>query len=263
MIWTAYIDESSTNNLPTMLMGGYLANTEQWDAFNPAWEALLKSEGIQSCHGKDLEHSAKEFKGWSRQRRANFRVKAAQVTALHLQLGFTSIIRQNDYDSIYKAQPNPRKLRKDTKYGVLFRGCLLVVESAVTQLELPTKDLTLNFVLECGHTSSGDAPRLFQLAKEEHLPQWAHLLGTLAFGDKSSYGLQAADLLVYYASRMERKDHADKPTDIEKSPYVLSPGETGSPGFREYRMPITQKSLKRLAADFLLPPEEWANMQSK
>jgi hypothetical protein len=100
------------------------------------------------------------------------------------------------------------------------------------------------------------------LAKEEHLPQWAHLLGTLTFGDKSSYGLQAADLLAYYASKVERKDHADTPTDIERSPHVLPPGESGR-GFREYRMPVTQKSLKHLAADFLLPPKEWANMQSR
>jgi hypothetical protein len=42
MIWTAYLDESCSHNSPTMLMGGYLANTEQWDAFNPAWGALLK-----------------------------------------------------------------------------------------------------------------------------------------------------------------------------------------------------------------------------
>jgi uncharacterized protein DUF3800 len=263
MIWTAYLDESGTHNSPIMLMGGYLANAEQWDAFNSAWEALLKSEGIQSVHGKDLEHSAKQFKGWSRQRRDAFRVKAAQVMALHLQLGVTAIIRQNDCDSLYKAQANPRRLRQDTKYGVLFRGCLLFVESAVTLLQLPTKDLTLDFVLETGVKNAADAPRLFELAKQEHLPQWAHLLGTLTFGDKSSCGLQAADLLVYYASRVERKDHADKPTDIEKSPYVLPPGETGRPGFREYRMPITQRSLKGLAADFLVPPEKWVNMQSK
>jgi hypothetical protein len=182
---------------------------------------------------------------------------------LHLQLGVTAVIRQNDYENVYKSQRNPRKLRKDTKYGVLFRGCLLVVEGAVVRLWLPTKDLTLNFVLESGHKNSADVPRLFELPKKEHLPQWAHLLGTLTFADKTSCGLQAADLLVYYASRLERRNHAGAPTEIEKSPYVRSEAESGRPVFTEYRMPVTQESLKRLAADFLLPPEQWANMQSK
>jgi hypothetical protein len=263
MIWTAYLDESGTHNSPIMLMGGYLGNTEQWDAFNAAWEALIKSEGIQFCHAVDLLHSAEQFKGWSRQRREQFILKAHKVKASHLQLGVTAIIRQNDYDALYKSQPNPRKLRQDTKYGVLFRGCLLVVESAVVNLQLPTKDLTLNFVMEAGAKNAADAPRLFALAKKEHLPQWERLLGTLTFGGKTSPGLQAADLLVYSANRLERKDHSDKPTDIEKSPYVLSPGEVSSPGFTEYRMPITKVSLKHLADDFLLPPEQWANMQGR
>jgi hypothetical protein len=118
-------------------------------------------------------------------------------------------------------------------------------------------------VLEAGAKNAADALRLFELAKKEHVPQWAHLLGTLTFSSKESFGLQAADLFVYYANMLERKDHWDKPTDIEKSQHVLPPGETVSRGFREYRMPITRDTLKSLAADFQLPPEQWANMQSK
>jgi hypothetical protein len=45
--------------------------------------------------------------------------------------------------------------------------------------------------------------------------------------------------------------------------FVLSRRETSSPGFTEYRMPIARESLKSLAADFQLPPDQWANMQSK
>jgi hypothetical protein len=263
MIWTAYLDESGTHNAPIMLMAGYLGNTEQWDAFNMAWQTLLKSENIEFCHAKNLEHSTKQFKGWSRERREKFRVKAYKVVAQILQLGVSAIVRRDDYDSYYKGKPNPRKLREDTQYGILFRGCLLVVERAITLNNPPTKNITLNFVLEEGSKNRGDALRLFELARKEHLPQWEHLLGTLTFGTKNSCGLQAADLFAYYANKLERKDHGDHPTDIEKSPHVLSPGETGQRAFTEYRMPITRDSLKKLAADFQLPPDQWANMQSK
>jgi len=263
MIWTAHLDESCTHDSPTMLMGGHLGNAEQWDAFNPAWEALLKSEGIRSCHAKDLWNRRKQFQGWSIQRRDAFILKAYQIIASTLEFGVTAIVRHDDYNSIYKAQSNPSKLRQDTKYGVLFRACLQIIEGALALHALGMKDVTLNFVLESGHKNSADAPRLFELAKREHLPQWSHLLGTLTFSNKSSCGLQAADLVIYFASILERKDHAEKPTDIEQSPYVLPPGETGSPGFKDYRMPVTKESLRLLAADFLLPPEQWKNMQGR
>ena len=180
-----------------------------------------------------------------------------------LELGVTAIIRQNDYKDLYKSQPNPGRLRVDSKYVLLFRACLLRVESAIVQRGLLTKDARLNVVMEDGAANAGDARRFFELAKKEHYPEWADLLGTLTFGQKESCGLQAADLLVYYANKLERKDHWIQPTDVAKSRYASSKLEPASPRFVEYRLPITGDTLRSLAADFQKPPDQWANMQSK
>ena len=48
------------------------------------------------------------------------------------------------------------------------------------------KDLTLDVVMEDGARNNADAHRLFELAKEAHLPEWRHLLGTLTFGTKNA-----------------------------------------------------------------------------
>lgn len=97
MIWTAYLDESGTHDdSPIMLMGGYLGNTEQWAAFDNAWKSLLESEGIPYSHAKDLAQGRKQFKGWRRKRRVQFVEKASQLKALHLQLGVTAVLREND-----------------------------------------------------------------------------------------------------------------------------------------------------------------------
>jgi hypothetical protein len=206
MVWTAYLDESGTHDSPVMLLGGHLANEQQWKAFDSAWKSLLDSEGVTSCHGKDLRHSAKQFKGWPRQRRDSFVRKSHKIVSETLECGFTAIIRKNDYNSLYKRQPNPHKLREDSMYGVLFRGCLLLVELAVTGNKVPPPDLRLNFIIEGGNKNSGDVTRLFELAKKEHLPGCEHVLGTMTFGNKDVYGLQAADFLVYSANILERKD---------------------------------------------------------
>jgi hypothetical protein len=253
MIWTAYIDESGTHdNSPISLMGGYLGKEDQWKAFEVAWKALLNGEGVTVCHADWPMHSAKEFKGWSRDRRTGFLVKAQKAISESLQFGFTAIIRRNDYNELYKGQPKTFKLREDTMYGILFRGCLLMVELAVTGNLVPPPDLRLDIVLEKGHKNSADVNRLFELARREHLQGCEHVLGSLTLGDKSIFGLQAADLLVSGAYKLEKKDHWTQPTDIEKSSFILKPGEPSPPGFKEYRFPVRRKSLQMLHADFLL-----------
>jgi hypothetical protein len=148
-------------------MAGHLGNADQWKSFDAAWKALLHSEGITSCHAKDLRHSAKEFKGWSRERRETFEAKANKIIADNLQFGLIAVMRDDDYRQIYKRPANPYKLRQDSKYGLLFRGCLQQIEYAVTQnIFPPAPDLRLDFILEQGHDNTGDVLRLFELAKK-------------------------------------------------------------------------------------------------
>ena len=263
MIWTAHIDESGTHDSPIMLMGGYMGNEDQWKAFDAAWKALLSKERIISCHAKPLFHGEAQFRGWPRERREKFRLKVDKIVCETLQFGFTAIIRENDYKQLYKGQPNPRKLREDSQYGLLFRACLHTLESKITGGKVQPPDFRLDIILEAGHKNSGDVVRLFEVAKKDHLPGCEHMLGSLTLRDKSVYGLQAADLAVYFANRLERDDHQSQPSDIEISPHILKPGEPSPGGFIYYRMPVTQDSLRSLSADFLLPPDKWQNMQSK
>jgi hypothetical protein len=179
MTWTAYLDESGTHDdSPIMLMGGFLASAKQWTRFNRKWRSFLKSSHLDYCHGKELVHRTKQFKGWSPEKCDGFVIEANRIIHEPLALGVTAVIRKDDYDSIYKAAPNPKKQRKDTKFGVLFRGCLWAVLGAVTQnLKLAAKS-RVNFILEDSAKNSGDAVRLFDLAKSNMLPEWSNLLGT-------------------------------------------------------------------------------------
>ena len=263
MTWTAYLDESGTHDSsPIMLMGGFLIRAQKLAAFNEKWHSLLKSSCVQYCHGKELKHRTGQFKGWSLEKRNAFVLEANRIIEKYSEFGFTAIIRKDDYALIYEAAPNPGKLRKDTKFGVLFRGCLWVVLAAVTEnLKLANRS-KVNFVLEDGAKNSGDAVRLFKLAKSNFLPGWSGLLGTLALSTKQSPGLQAADLLVYCTNIVERTEHGGTPSEIEKSSHIVVQGAP-IPAFRYFRIPIRKESLEGLKQDFLLPREQWANMQSK
>jgi hypothetical protein len=62
------------------------------------------------------------------------------VIARHLQLGFSVIVRDDDYKNIYGAGPHPKRPVKDTKYGVCFHACLAFVPSFIaSELKLVGK----------------------------------------------------------------------------------------------------------------------------
>jgi uncharacterized protein DUF3800 len=97
MTWTVYLDESGTHDdSPIMLMGGFLANTEQWESFNNEWQSLLKPFGIQFCHAVELRYRTKQFKGWSVDKRKEFILEANRIIQEQLELGVTTIIRKED-----------------------------------------------------------------------------------------------------------------------------------------------------------------------
>lgn len=53
------------------------------------------------------------------------------VIARYLQLGFSVIVGDDDHKNIYGAAPHPKRLVKDTKYGVCFRASLAFEPSLI------------------------------------------------------------------------------------------------------------------------------------
>lgn len=161
-----------------------------------------------------------------------------------LELGFSVVIRDDDYRKIYRDAAAPRRSRKDTKYGVCFRACLAFVLSYIaSELKLMDEaarpsDLTVNFVLQHGRPHADDARRPYDLFKSDTLPEWQDLVGTFDVSEDNSPGLQAADLLAYSVYRMEMDDHEYSPSAIEVSLRVATP----IPPVNKYpRAPIPEK----------------------
>src|SRR5271169_4375019 len=179
MIITTYLDESGTHDSsPISVMAGYVGTATQWAQFETDWTALVRSAGVRFIHGVELSKRTGQFKGWKAQDANALMVSLDNVIATQLELGFSVIVRDDDYKSIYGAGPHPRRIPKDTKYGVCFRACLRFVPSFIAselkvaeQTALAAK-MTINFVLEQGHRNVGDARRLFDLYKADLLPEW-------------------------------------------------------------------------------------------
>jgi len=265
MTITACVDESGTHDTsPVSVMAGYVATAEQWGRFEADWTALVRKAGVQNVHAVELFKRTKQFKGWKEEDANALAVELNAVIDRHLQIGFSIIIRGDDYNTIYKTTPHPKRLPKDTKYGVLFRACLAFVPSFIVSQfnEAGQKDTvlqsTINFVLEDGHRNVGDALRLFRLYKSDALPEWRHVVGTLEVASKASAGAQAADFLAYAVYRAECLEHGQAPSDIKESSYVATeqappnhypPRPKEHQGQMIFRIPITRDILQSLKDD--------------
>jgi hypothetical protein len=91
----------------------------------------VQSAGVGHVHAVDLFKRTRAFKGWPAEQVNAFAVQLDGVIARHLQLGFSVIVRDDDYRAIYAEEPKPRRSRLDSKYGVCFRACLAFVPSFI------------------------------------------------------------------------------------------------------------------------------------
>jgi hypothetical protein len=120
----------------------------------------LTKAGVRHIHAVDLFRRTKQFRGWKPEDVNGLALSLDGVIARYLQLGFSVIVRDDDYKNIYGAGPHPRRPVKDTKYGVCFRAWLAFVPSFIaSELKLagrgalaePTR---IDFALEGGHGNS-------------------------------------------------------------------------------------------------------------
>jgi Protein of unknown function (DUF3800) len=265
MLLTAYLDESGTHDAsPISVMAAYLGTDAQWRAFDSDWAALLETADVRYVHAVDLFKRTKQFKDWPAERVNAFAVEIDGVIASHMPMGFSVIIRDDDYRQIYVEGPRPRRSRLDSKYGVCFRACLAFAPSFIaSELQLAgearrARETTINFVLEDGHRNVGDARRLFDLFKGDALPEWQHFVGTFDVSSKDSPGAQAADFLAYCVYRAELLEHGAPASAIEKSSYIADTPLIANTYPRQpvpqsgpmlFRIPVSQEVLRSLKAE--------------
>ncbi len=101
--------------------------------------------------------------------------------------GTVFTLNNSDFESQYRGNETPRRLRLDTKYGLAFRYCLtdLMLE-ATRRLRTHKRfsEARMHVVLESGHPNGGDALRIFAEMQREMQGLGSSLLSSLTFADK-------------------------------------------------------------------------------
>ena len=221
MAMKGFFDESGTHGAqsPVVIVAGFLATVEQWDAYESDLISLNAEYGVNKFHAKDLRGRKGDFKGWPYGKRAKYTSRFLQLADQHLSAGLATVLPSADYHQIYRSGNFRRTARPDTQYGLCVRAALW---KAVILMKDRKPDWPVNFVFEMGTHHEMDAARVFFEVRDQLLPEYSEMLGAVTFETKQVLPLAVADFLAYAIFRMSA-GYSSHPT--EPNAAVVGPAD--------------------------------------
>jgi hypothetical protein len=210
VIITAYFDESGTHkDAPLTAMAGYVGDQQQWQEFNVRVRELFADFGVRQFHLVDLRHSDKDFAGWSIEKKIQLTVELQHIANETLESGVTVFLSEETYQKHYCSLDWPRKVRRDTKYCILFRACMGFALACMgfaldrvlrTERWAPLKELRV--VLEDGHKNAQGVETFYNSVRRQYDGKSGNL-APLRFANKDCLPIASADLIAGSALRVE------------------------------------------------------------
>jgi Protein of unknown function (DUF3800) len=237
MVLTAYFDESGTHDgAEISAMAGFVGDARQWRKFEKRARKLFNRFRVDVFHTIDVRRTDKDFEGWKVDRKIEFLDEFQHIINDTLERGVASFIRDHDY-KYYSSLNWPKKTRRDSKYGILFRACLSQIIDTVGNMPMGNEP-RLHIVIEDGHRNVDDIVRIYNWA-QGRLGQSRALAG-LSFGNKRTcLPLAAADMFAYTAWG---KEVGQKPIGIAKKPIKSEVSYRGN----MFRVELNRDSLDSL-----------------
>lgn len=233
MAMKGFFDESGTHGVdsPVVIVGGFLATVEQWDAYERDLRVLLDDYGVKKFHAKELRQTKGDFKGWPRSKKAKFNSRFLQMADQHLAAGVSTVLSSEAYDRIYLAGAAINRARRDSQYGLCVRAALW---KSIVLLKDRKADWPLNFVFEIGTHHEAEAAAIFFEEKENLLPDYSDMFGSVTFETKAVLPLAVADSLAYAVFR-KSAGYSQHPTIADAAPV----GESDPP-YYVHKIPLAR-----------------------
>lgn len=243
MVLTAYLDESGTHGResPTVIVAGFIADSSQWAEYERRMAEHFQHYDVDVYHAKKLRQTKGPFRGWKIDKKEQFHTQMHEIVDQTLAYGLSSVLKSEDYRSLYLNADLPRKTRRDSQYALCFRLCMYFAGKYAQE-----RGDTVHFVLESGHRNSRDAVRVFDEFKTRTNAYSPGHLGTISFDKKGEcLPLAAADMFAHIAFRAETEPN---PEELESDEtYLLGQGvdeALGQPsGIHYVKIPATPETI--------------------
>jgi len=212
-----YIDDSTQDRYgkKVVAIGAYVATIEGWAQFEKEWAGVLRRGPFPFFHTTDFLANQPPFKtDWNHEQRDNFMERITTTASEYPILGVSGAILCEEYEQVM-----PDDLRKGWRDPRLFAlySVLAWLHGMAThknsRLSLPTP---VNILIERQRGFVGRAVELFYAVKDKF--DSTGVFGEIGHGDRIAYPpLQAADLLVYEATRDLVEGEHDPTAEMRKS----------------------------------------------
>lgn len=204
---TVYLDESGTHlSSPAIVIAGWLAPDEQWERFSENWNELLRRYNLTLFHMNQFESRRKQFASLNNGERRNLMFSLVKLISIRTSQGIACVINKKDYN-----EEVPAELSSEVG-GPYFLCANLCLESIREWAEGRSHTDPINFAFEKGAEYGGQVREAFERVKKKR-PDFAqkYRIGEVAFLEKRSAPVQAADLLAYEVWKDYCNDLSGKP----------------------------------------------------
>lgn len=192
--YTAHADDSGKKNTPMLVVGGYVAKSEQWEFFQKTWIPKIEKKGM-----REFKRSKYDMKKFGRE----FLLELGDLIYQHTAYGFAYGIYCDDWREV--AKEYAMELFHLVPYSICARTCIGVVREWCANNKLPSEYMAYTF-----DQGSEDAGELVELLKIDQ-SQEARKVSLTTDDSKRIAGLQSSDFLAYeirkqYLSNPDPKD---------------------------------------------------------
>jgi Protein of unknown function (DUF3800) len=191
-----YLDDSgkdAQNSITTI--AGFVARSEQWEAFENKVEPILNAYGVDILHTRDLHATDGCFTGWTRIKKQTFVREICDTMTPHVPLGLS----MSALKDVYRRRVTESARRHVTPYAYCFQALFnWVLDDIRTGKDANTDGVA--FILETGHEHNPDAERSFHAVRKKYGLE--NKLRSISFvGKENCRAIQMADLLAFYTRR--------------------------------------------------------------
>jgi hypothetical protein len=243
-VLTAYLDESKQEQLGIFAIGGYLFTAEGARRFEEEWARALQSSTppLTRFHMNQWENKKRAYATWSEDFRIEFFGRLKDIIKSTASWAATVAIDLRAFANL--SAEDKAVLASNTPYSLTFIHCLDAMAEGARVLDCHD---AIAYVFDRMEARKAQLIREFELRKNPDSELGRGLsLDTLSWADSVIVSeLQAADILIYEATKETAYELGRSTRPVRRSARSLIGGQTGPIG--AYRV-IDSAALRNLVA---------------
>ena len=122
LVFSTRLDETGTNERsPFVVVAGGVGTLASWDAFETAWDGLMKRRNVRQFHTKEFKAREGDFDGWGDLKCENFTRAQEKIIKHNVPFTIAVAVEKKAHTEVKRQMRGVRNFKPDSDYGICFR----------------------------------------------------------------------------------------------------------------------------------------------